>query len=154
MLAEKRVGDYDNGSDQLPLAEHFDGTDNLAIDVFPTPSGAQTTELTGISCASASSCVAVGYYSDATDGSGDTAFAAALNGWAWSLQTVPVPSGSVASALSGVSCPTSPRSRARAGRPAPPSAPPARLRHPGRAVILDHACTYGWRACRASVGGR
>jgi hypothetical protein len=98
------VGDYDNGTDQLPLAENFDGTDYLAIDVFPAPSGAQTTELTGISCASTSSCIAVGYYSDTTDGSGDTAFAAALNGSTWSLLNVPVPSGSVGSALSGVSC--------------------------------------------------
>jgi hypothetical protein len=98
------VGDYDNGTDQLPLAENFDGTDYLAIDVFPTPAGAQTTELTGISCASTSSCIAVGYYSGATDGSGDTAFAAALNGSTWSLLDVPAPSGSVASALSGVSC--------------------------------------------------
>jgi len=98
------VGEYDNGTDQLPLAENFDGTPYLAIDAFPAPSGAQTTQLTGISCASTSSCVAVGYYSDATDGSGDTAFAAALNGSTWSLLNVPAPSGSVASALSGVSC--------------------------------------------------
>ncbi|HEY1919446.1 MAG TPA: hypothetical protein VGH27_28075 [Streptosporangiaceae bacterium] len=98
------VGDYDNGTSQLPLAENFDGTDYLAIDVFPVPSGAQTTELTGISCASTSSCIAVGYYADVSDGSDDTAFAAALTGSTWSLLNVPVPSGSVGSTLSGVSC--------------------------------------------------
>jgi hypothetical protein len=98
------VGDYDNGTDQLPLAEHFDGTDYLAIDVFPTPAGAQTATLTGISCASAGNCMAVGYYSDTTDGSGDTAFAAVLSDSTWSLLNVPAPSGSVQSGLAGVSC--------------------------------------------------
>jgi hypothetical protein len=98
------VGEYDNGTDQLPLAEHFDGTPYLAIDVFPTPPGAQTATLTGISCASSGNCVAVGYYSDTTDGSGDTAFAAVLSDFTWSLLTVPAPSGSAESELSGVSC--------------------------------------------------
>jgi hypothetical protein len=98
------VGEYDNGTDQLPLAEHFDGTPYLAIDVFPTPAGSQTATLTGISCASSGNCVAVGYYSDSTDGSGGTAFAAVLSDSTWTLATVPAPAGSVESELSGVSC--------------------------------------------------
>ncbi len=68
----------------------------------PLPSGAATSVLSAVSCSSASSCIGVGV---STSGSGqDTLLVETWNGSAWTIQSAPVPTGAVASSLSGVSC--------------------------------------------------
>jgi hypothetical protein len=94
------VGSYLNASDvQVTLAEQWDGK---AWRVRPTPSpGAQVSALSGISCPTATRCVAVGYYDTA---GGQQALAEEWNGATWQLLTTPSPAAS-ASELSAVSCP-------------------------------------------------
>jgi hypothetical protein len=82
------------------LAERWNGSSWSVISV-PQP-GADAT-LTGVSCTSASSCEAAGEYRPGS-GTATTAFAAHFNGTAWSLQTVPSPSGATTASLAGVSC--------------------------------------------------
>jgi len=75
--------------------------DDWAIQSSPTPAGAISPTLAGVSCVSASDCVAVGYYSN---GSGNVTLAEDWNGTTWSIQTTPSPAGSVDSVLVRVSC--------------------------------------------------
>jgi hypothetical protein len=110
------VGNYRNSSPtssgDLTLAEAWNGT-TWAIQTAPNPTGAACSVdstkrcasfLNAVSCASASACTSVGYYQD---GSGaDLTLAEAWNGSAWSLQTVPNPSGATSSILNAVSCPS------------------------------------------------
>ena len=87
-----------------PLAEHWDGS-TWAIQLMPSPAGATGTGLNGVSCASAASCTAVGFY---TTGSGagtmELPLAEHWDGSTWAIQLMPSPSGARISFLSGVSC--------------------------------------------------
>jgi hypothetical protein len=96
------VGTYVDGSGAgLSLAERWNGTSWSRLST-PNPAGAAVSFLLGVSCTSASACIAVGEY---FDGSGaHHAFAERWNGASWSLQSVPEPSGSQGSFLSAVSC--------------------------------------------------
>ena len=87
------------------LAERWNGT-RWRIQHTILPKGAQSTTFSGVSCASATACTAVG----STPGKKpDTSvsLAEAWNGTSWRVQAVPAPKGSTSSALFGVSC-TSP----------------------------------------------
>ncbi len=66
------------------------------------PAGTTSTLLTGVSCASRSSCVAAGQIT-----AGKTSLAAALtwNGTKWAVTRVPGPGAGKASSFYGVSCP-------------------------------------------------
>jgi hypothetical protein len=81
------VGYYNPpGSIAQTLAEHWDGS-TWSVVPTPNPTGetAESAYLEGVSCASASSCMAVGYwYSDNTP----LALAEYWNGSTWALQTV------------------------------------------------------------------
>lgn len=68
------------------------------------PKGTTQSYLSGVTCASAASCVAVG--SDGTAKTGAAA-AVAFNGRTWSLQRVPAPAQGKSSDFAGVSCWTS-----------------------------------------------
>src|SRR4029077_14519239 len=68
----------------------------------PTPSGATSSALSGVSCTSASACTAVGYYT--TSAGANQTLGEAWDGSTWTLQSTPTPSGATSSALSGVSC--------------------------------------------------
>jgi hypothetical protein len=95
------VGQYIPGFSTIMLAEHWNGT-RWAIQATPSPSGAASSQLAGVSCTSASTCTATGFYSSS---SGTLlALAERWNGTAWSVQTVPDPSGSPDAQLSAVSC--------------------------------------------------
>jgi hypothetical protein len=85
------------------LAERWNGTEWYAQYV-PIPSGAPESYLQGISCASATACMATGgYYT----GEGKlTSLAESWNGTEWKIDTVPNPSGAKASVLHVVSCKT------------------------------------------------
>jgi hypothetical protein len=76
-------------------------TTSWSIAPAPTFSAPQGT-LTAVSCPSASSCIAVGYYIAAT-GTKDT-FAETWNGSIWTLDPTPARSSAAASELTSVSC--------------------------------------------------
>jgi hypothetical protein len=69
----------------------------------PAPAGVADPELTGISCVSAANCTAVGD-SDVSGEGGNGVFAEHWNGSAWTAQDLPLPAGTVESALTSVSC--------------------------------------------------
>jgi hypothetical protein len=92
------VGAREGTSGTVPLAETWNGT-AWRTQTLPAPAGASLSSATGVSCASASSCEAVGSYNEST------AFAARWNGSSWTLQTVPTPAGDSGTILEGVSCP-------------------------------------------------
>jgi len=99
------VGSYlptSPGSPNVPLAEAWDGT-SWQVQATPSLGTAGNTALSGISCATASSCIAVGEQ-----------FAAGLpeshpvaerwDGHSWSVLAAAVPAGTQQSGLAGVSC--------------------------------------------------
>lgn len=96
------AGDYFNGSAQVSLAERWDGT-SWTQQTTANAAGATETELDSVSCSATSQCVAAG--SARSHGHTRTK-AEHWNGSKWSLQNVGAPAGSIESALSGVSCPT------------------------------------------------
>jgi hypothetical protein len=68
----------------------------------PASHPAIASELWGVSCASASACIAVG--DEVTGASAQVALAERWTGTAWTVQSTPTPSGAMASYLDGVSC--------------------------------------------------
>lgn len=96
------VGDYINSAgDVLTLAEVWNGT-AWSIQTTPNPAGALGSGLSAISCASATSCVAVGDYNNGAGVS--EVLAEAWDGTSWTIQTTPDPAGATDSGLFGVSC--------------------------------------------------
>jgi len=93
---------FDHSGVQVTLAEGWNGH-RWAIRQTPDPAGAQASVLQGVSCRSATACVAVGTYSDGT-GLGVT-LAERWNGHRWAIQPTPSPSGSTGTVLTAVSCP-------------------------------------------------
>jgi hypothetical protein len=96
------VGDVDAGGGTLStLAERWDGT-NWTVQATPDPAGAVHSFLTSVSCSSATSCVAVGFF---TNGSGNqTPFAEHWNGTNWTVKSTPSPPVDPATQLNSVSC--------------------------------------------------
>jgi hypothetical protein len=84
------------------LAERWNGVSWL---IQPTAEvdGAASSELVGVSCASASACTAVGSAFD-TAGSRDVNLAETWNGKSWRVQPIPNPNGATDSTLYAVSC--------------------------------------------------
>jgi len=83
----------------VALVEHWNGT-TWSIEATPSHAGAFGIYLSGVSCASATACTAVGYY--LTQAGIQQTLAESWNGTTWSIQTTPNANG--ASMLSGVSC--------------------------------------------------
>ena len=97
------VGSFTRANVGVVLAERWNGS-RWSIQNIPTPRGASSGALSGVSCASRRVCVAVGSY---TDGTGRrVTLAERWNGSRWSLQRTPNRAGSAGSGLSGVSCPS------------------------------------------------
>jgi hypothetical protein len=95
------VGSYSTGSGTLALAEVWNGT-SWTIQAAANAAGASTTVLTGVSCPSGTTgCTAVGY---AVTGGVRSAIAERWNGTSWSMQSVPLPSGSSSSEFESVGC--------------------------------------------------
>jgi hypothetical protein len=91
------VGSYYNGTRRVTLAERYNGSAwSVQTTVDGTPTG-EDVELSGVSCASASSCMAVGHYGTGT-------FAESWNGTSWSSPSVPDISGATEERLQDVSC--------------------------------------------------
>jgi hypothetical protein len=102
------VGDSDNNSLGYPLllAERWNGA-TWAIQATPEPGDLDDAGFTGVSCASDSACIAVGYYAqDPTGGDFEGTLAEGWNGKTWARQSIPSPSGGSdgQSELFGVSC--------------------------------------------------
>jgi hypothetical protein len=87
------------------LAEHWDGGSSWTIQETPSPPGTYWSELTGVSCASATSCTAVGDY-QLTDHGESLPFAEHWDGSTWNVQTMPSPPGALDIRLRAVSCPS------------------------------------------------
>ena len=98
------VGSYTNtGGVQVTLAEVWDGA-SWAIQSTPSPSGAQKSELNGVSCTSSTACTAAGDY---TNSAGvRVTLAEVWDGSGWMIQSAPNPTGAKDSVLKGVSCTT------------------------------------------------
>lgn len=100
------TGRFTEGSAWAPFAERLSGGSWSAVAV-PKPSGASEPSLDQVSCASASSCVAVSGFSDGTWPPKRMTLVETWNGTSWSVQSSPNPEGQEWSWLTGVSC-TSP----------------------------------------------
>jgi hypothetical protein len=97
------VGSYYGSSGELPLAELWNGS-SWTIRPPPSPPEASYSVLSYVQCASTEECMAVGsYYSTTT--SQTVPLAELWDGSAWTIQSVPLPSGAESGALTGVSCP-------------------------------------------------
>ena len=96
------TGDYVNAAGtHETLAEHWNGS-TWAVQPTPDPAGAADSYLTGVSCGSASTCTAVGYY---LDSSGNRQpLAEHWDGTAWAIQATPLALGWTGGELSAVSC--------------------------------------------------
>ncbi|MGD0082452.1 MAG: hypothetical protein ABSD78_04545, partial [Acidimicrobiales bacterium] len=81
---------YNFGAPAVTLAEAWNGT-KWAIEATPSPSGAQSRSLSGVSCTSATACSAVGNYHNATGA--DVTLAEAWNGTKWAIEPTPNPTG-------------------------------------------------------------
>jgi hypothetical protein len=99
------VGSYlRDGVFHFPLAERWNGT-SWSVQKPPAPAHAEYADLTGLSCVSATACVAVGNYrTKAGLNSTVDTLAETWNGTSWAIQPTPNPAGDQVSGLSGVSC--------------------------------------------------
>jgi Subtilase family len=97
-------GQYVNSEGgELALAESWNGTE-WKLQSVPNPSGATESFLDGVSCFSATDCVASGSYKNSL-GVWDT-LAEHWNGVEWKAPATPNPAGALSSALEGTACPS------------------------------------------------
>jgi hypothetical protein len=82
------------------LAESWDGT-SWTIQPTPNPTGATNSNMSGVSCTSATACTAAGSYFILSDQPAGGTLAERWDGTSWTIQPTPNPSGG---SLSGVSC--------------------------------------------------
>jgi hypothetical protein len=83
------------------LVEHWNGS-TWSMQTSPNVSGSTFNLLTGVSCTSASACIAVGY---SEDGSGfEHMLAEGWDGHVWSIEPTPYSSGLTEGNFNGVSC--------------------------------------------------
>jgi hypothetical protein len=96
------VGNAGNNTDtEVTLAEHWNGR-HWSVQRTPDPAGAPSSFLYGVSCTSASACMAVGGYNN-SGGTVSFTLAERWNGRRWTIQRPVTPAGSSAG-LRGVSC--------------------------------------------------
>jgi hypothetical protein len=100
------VGDSSNEETgtQTSVAEVWNGT-SWSLQSTPNPKGSVETTLSGVSCTSASECVAVG--DSFSEEFTPATLAEVWNGTSWRITSTPTPSGSEGALLSGVSCSSS-----------------------------------------------
>lgn len=103
------VGDYHRRTTYVPLAERWNGR-KWSIQRSRNPTGASDTFLSGVSCASASDCTAVGDY---YDGTRTVTLAERWNGTKWWVQHTPNPTGTSDNELEAVWCRPATRRGAR-----------------------------------------
>ena len=91
----------DNSGTSVPLAERWDGT-SWRVQVTPAPAGSIGSGFAGMSCSSATVCIAAGSYG--TSGGSGVMLAERWNGTRWRIQVTPSPAGATGSELLAVSC--------------------------------------------------
>jgi hypothetical protein len=98
------VGESAYGTAGSTMAYTLSGATWTQQTLAAPPPGAVGTQLTGVSCSSATNCMAVGDADGDGDG-GNTLFAEQWNGSTWTQQgPLPLPAGTTYSLLGGVSC--------------------------------------------------
>ncbi len=98
------VGYYSSASSPgHTLVERWNGT-SWALVATPAPTGSTGSYFNGVSCVSASYCIAVGYYTTASS-PGHT-LVERWNGTTWSIVASPNATGGTGSYFNAVSCPT------------------------------------------------
>jgi hypothetical protein len=60
------VGSSNNPNTRFTLAEGWNGS-TWAVQATPNPSGSATSNLNGVSCTSASACIAAGYWNNSAN---------------------------------------------------------------------------------------
>ena len=95
------IGASGDVNQEVTLAERWNGR-TWAVQPSPDPAGGTLSVLTGLSCSSATACIAVGNYS--SESGNEVILAERWNGRTWAIQSTPKPAGAKASALIGVSC--------------------------------------------------
>lgn len=96
-----RVGAIVTASTPASRAKQWNGS-KWVVSSTPSPSGAKSSELSGVACPSTTSCRAVGSYVDS--GGVTKNLSLAWNGTSWSVTTTPVPSEATSSQLSSIVC--------------------------------------------------
>jgi hypothetical protein len=95
---------YDEATEvNMPLAEAWNGT-SWELMTVPTPSGAQWSRFSGVSCVSVSSCTAVGEYTTDSESHSFDTLIEHWNGTKWEIESSPNPAGAKSSELWSVSC--------------------------------------------------
>lgn len=94
------------GGTSTTLAESWNGT---IWSIVPTPNvaGSSDNNLGGVSCASATACIAVGSSTPSGGGGNTVTLAEAWNGTTWTILSTPNPAGSLFTQLAAVSCSSS-----------------------------------------------
>jgi len=95
------VGDYFNGSHQVPLGEGLTGTTWSAL-TMGVPPGVRASGLAGVSCLSATNCIAVGFADYKTSGLQPVGEHGTAGVWRVNVASVP---SSVPSGMASVACP-------------------------------------------------
>lgn len=96
------VGSWSRPGMSRPLAERWNGH-AWVVQPTPRPAGASLGGLTAVSCATATSCLAIGTI-PAVGFSMGTPLAESWDGSAWTLQSIPGPPGSTGTLMTGLSC--------------------------------------------------
>ncbi|HEY5941858.1 MAG TPA: RHS repeat-associated core domain-containing protein [Solirubrobacterales bacterium] len=98
------VGGWKNNKgEQFTLAYRFNGVTTWTLQSTPNPSGSTESLFQDVSCASETSCTAVGSWVSSGGGSNRT-LAEGWNGSSWLLDSTPNPPGEAFNSLFGVSC--------------------------------------------------
>jgi hypothetical protein len=97
-----RANDAQGKLVSLPYAVRKTSSTGWKVTTVSLPADYQTGGLVGVSCASASFCAAIGYYTSTTNGT--ELLSETWNGTSWTLQSVPVPANSYLPEVYGVSC--------------------------------------------------
>jgi len=95
------VGEWETGTGANVFAETWNGRE-WVISTPVKPEGARSTRFESASCTSATSCIAVGAYTEAVGN--QLTLAESWNGTAWTLLTTPNPRGATSSFLRAISC--------------------------------------------------
>jgi hypothetical protein len=96
------VGYSQQGGLEYPYAVHWNGT-SWTLKSVPLPENAYYGYLYGVSCATASACIAVGSYTPKGPPYPSLTYAAKWNGTSWTVETPPNP-GASSNRLKAVSC--------------------------------------------------
>jgi hypothetical protein len=97
------VGEYNNSGNDVSAAVEWNGS-AWSAQTTPNPSTSTWTNMNAVSCASAKSCTAGGYWEVQVTSNDPKALAEAWTGKAWQVQQAVAPAGATYNLLSAVSC--------------------------------------------------